>query len=153
MAQLHKSIAHAERKCKASGARLTAKRKLVLSCLLNSGKAMSAYDLVDQCKETFAEVIPAMSVYRILEFLQAQQLVHKLNLANKYVACRHIDCDHTHDISQFLICRECQKVTEISLGKITEQELKQNVDAAGYQLVSPQLEVNCVCKDCFNQAA
>ena len=93
-----------------------------------------------------------MSVYRILEFLEQQQLVHKLNLASKYIACCHIDCEHLHDVSQFLICSVCQRVKEISLGKITEKELKQDVEEAGFHLVSPQLEINCVCEKCVNDA-
>ena len=51
---------------------------------------MSAYELVDYCKETYGVSPPPMSVYRILDFLQQERLVHKLNLANKYIACAHI---------------------------------------------------------------
>ena len=35
----------------------------------------------------------------------------------------------------------------------TEEELKQDVQRAGFQLVSPQLEINCVCEDCLNAMA
>ena len=38
-----------------------------------------------------------MSIYRILEFLESQQLVHKLKLTNRYVACVHITCNHEHE--------------------------------------------------------
>jgi len=143
-------VEYAERKCNENGVRLTVKRKLVLSGLLISDKAMSAYELVDLCKAEFNEVIPAMSVYRILDFLQVQQLAHRLHLANKYVACTHIGCDHKHEVSQFLICGSCQRVKEISLGKLSEEELRQDVESAGFQLVSPQLEITCVCDDCAN---
>ncbi len=148
-----KALQSAERKCLESGVRLTPKRKLVLSGLLFSDKALSAYDLVDLCKTEFDEVIPAMSVYRILEFLQEQQLVHKLNLANKYIACCQMSCEHRHEVSQFLICGECQRVKEISLGKFTEKDLRKSVESEGFQLVSPQLEINCVCDECINSAA
>ncbi|MDP6190818.1 MAG: transcriptional repressor [Gammaproteobacteria bacterium] len=153
MNQLQNKIDYADRKCNQNSVRLTAKRKLILKSLLTSDKAMSAYELVDRYKDELGEVIPAMSVYRILDFLQTQQLVHKLNLANKYIACCHIDCDHAHEVPQFLICSVCQRVKEISLGKITEEELRQDVEQAGFQLVSPQLEINCVCDDCVNEAA
>jgi len=153
MLRFQEKIAHAERKCNQNGVRLTAKRKTVLSGLLLSEKAMSAYELVDLCKTKFNEVIPPMSVYRILDFLQVQQFAHKLNLANKYVACCHIDCDHKHEVSKFLICEICQRVKEISLGKITKEELRQEPESAGFQLVSPQLEINCVCDDCIDTRA
>lgn len=153
MKKVQKIIDHAELHCKNNGARLTKKRKQILSVLLISEKALSAYELVDFCKSEFGESIPAMSVYRILNFLQDESLVHKLNLANKYVACSHITCDHAHEVPQFLICGQCQKVKEISISKAFIQKLKRNVQEAGFQLVSPQLEMNCLCESCSEQAA
>lgn len=142
---------HAERHCKAHGTRLTVKRKQVLSGLIQSNKALSAYELIEFCKENYGESIPAMSVYRILEFLKNEHLVHKLNLANKYVACAHITCDHAHGVPQFLICGKCNRVKEISIKQTTITELKEAVNNAGYQLVSPQLEMNCLCDNCTSQ--
>ena len=141
-------IDHAEQLCKQRGSRLTPKRKQVLSGLLESDRALSAYELVDYCKENFEEPLPAMTVYRILEFLEEEQLVHKLNLANRYVACKHITCDHKHEVPQFLICTNCQKVKEITIDKATMASFQENVEAAGYRLVTPQLEMNCLCADC-----
>lgn len=147
---MQRIIKHAEQHCKAHGSRLTDKRKQVLSGLLESKKALSAYELVDYCKTAFGENIPAMSVYRILAFLQDEQLVHKLKLANKFVACAHITCDHAHEISQFLICGQCQRVEEISIGKSTIKNLQKSVEQAGFHLLSPQLEMDCLCEQCMN---
>lgn len=141
-------INHAERHCRNHGARLTPKRKQVLSGLILSEKALSAYELIDVCNEKFGETIPAMSVYRILDFLEEEHLVHKLNLANKYVACSHITCEHEHEVPQFLICGECNKVEEISIPKSTMDGLKKNVEKVGFRMVSPQLEINCICRSC-----
>jgi len=142
-------LEHAEKHCKSHGARLTIKRKQVLTSLLQSKKALSAYDVIDSCKQSFNETIPAMSVYRILEFLENEKLVHKLKLANKYVACSHITCDHEHGIPQFLICSVCNRVEEIHIKSSTMSELKNNVEHAGFHLASPQLEMNCICNDCI----
>lgn len=144
-------IDHAEQYCKSHGARLTLKRKQILSGLLQSDKALSAYELMDFCKTEYGETIPAMSVYRILDFLQNEHLVHKLNLANKYVACAHIACDHEHAVPQFLICGKCQKVEEISISQSTIKDLQQNVEHAGFYLVSPQFEMNCICESCHKE--
>lgn len=146
-------IEHAERHCKKHGARLTEKRKQVLSGLLQSEKALSAYELVEYCKTAFGESIPAMSVYRILDFLQDKRLVHKLNLVNKYVACAHIIGEHDHEVPQFLICAKCQRVKEISLNKSTLEALQDNVEKAGFHLASPQLEINCLCENCMANTA
>lgn len=90
-----------------------------------------------------------MSVYRILGFLQNEQLVHKLNLSNKYVACTHITRQHEHAVAQFLICGQCQKVKEISISDSLTVELQQNVELGGFNLASPQLEMNCICETCM----
>lgn len=148
MNKLDTVIKHAEQQCQANGSRLTDKRKQVLSGLVQSNKALSAYELVDYCETAFSERIPAMSVYRILDFLESEHLVHKLNLANKYVACAHISCDHAHRTPQFLICKKCSKVEEVSISQSAISELKQTVKSANYQLISPQLEINCLCKQC-----
>ena len=148
MNNLESTIKHAEQQCRDHGVRLTEKRKQILTGLIESNKALSAYELMDFCKQRFNTTMPAMSVYRILEFLEDQHLVHKLNLANKYVACMHISCDHAHAVPQFLICRNCSKVKEISINQTTISALSETVKSAGYNLFSPQVELNCLCESC-----
>ncbi|WP_020209952.1 Fur family transcriptional regulator [Gilvimarinus chinensis] len=145
-------IAQADKNCTARGTRLTAKRKQVLAGLLNCKRALSAYELVDYCEQEFGETFSAMSVYRILEFLEQEQLAHRLNLANKYVACSHICEHHSHDAPQFLICQSCHKVSEIIIPPNTVSALKQTVADAGFELKSPQIEMNCICNDCKTKA-
>lgn len=145
---VEKIIERVERQCRENGTRLTKKRKQILSGLLQSDKALSAYELVEYCKSELNESVPAMSVYRILAFLQDEQLVHKLNLANKYVACAHIDGEHAHEASQFLICQSCQRVKEVDIGDSVVKSLRQNVLDAGFELGNPQLEINCICEGC-----
>ena len=139
---------HAEQHCKARGSRLTPKRKKVLFGLVKSDRALSAYELIDVYKAEFGEDMPPMSVYRILEFLREESLVHRLALNKKYVACAHIACEHDHEASQFLICRECSAVKEIMLEDATVIELKDSIADAGFHLASPKLEINCVCNAC-----
>jgi Fur family zinc uptake transcriptional regulator len=150
MTNLQSIIDHAERHCQQHGTKLTDKRKLILSGLLKSNQAMSAYELINYCNTEFGEKFTAMSAYRMLEFLEKEQLVHKLSLAKKFVACSHISCDHEHATPQFLICDSCQKVQEISIDKKVLREFEQNVTGAGYRLLSPQLEMSCICNDCDN---
>lgn len=148
MASVETIIEHAQSQCQHRGTRLTDKRKAVLTGLLNSQQALSAYELIDVCRETLGEKLPAMSMYRILEFLEGEQLVHKLKLANRYVACTHISCDHQHEVPQFLICIECYRVEETAISKSILDTLHGSVKKVGFELVSPQLEINCVCGDC-----
>jgi Fur family zinc uptake transcriptional regulator len=148
MKHISTTLKHAEEHCQARGARLTDKRKRVLSGLIGSNKALSAYDLIDRFKSDTGESISATSMYRILEFLESEELIHKLNLANKYIACAHIKCSHDHGVPQFLICQNCDEVKEITIKPALISDLKKTVKAAGFQLVSPQLEMNCLCNTC-----
>ncbi|OBT14005.1 Fur family transcriptional regulator [Vibrio sp. UCD-FRSSP16_10] len=141
-------VEHATAKCKKNGGQLTVKRKQVLLCLTSSEKALSAYEVIDLYKEMFSENMSAMSVYRILDFLQEQGLVHRLQIANKYISCMHITCEHNHATAQFLICSKCFKVKEVSIDSAVIEELKQNVAKAGFVFASEQLEVNCLCEEC-----
>ena len=149
MNNIQECLERAESDCGKYGTRLTSKRKHILLSLLQSDKAMSAYEIVDYCKNEFGKTMPAMSVYRILDFLQEKRLVHKLNSANKFVACSHITCDHDHEVTQFLICNECLQVKEININQSTIKALQKNIEAAGFHLLSPQLEMHCLCENCM----
>jgi len=142
----------AERECKAHGIPITSKRVNVLSILLLSKKAVSAYELAESYKKTFDEPVPVITVYRVLDFLQSKSLVHKLETANKFVVCTHNDCNHKHPASQFLICDQCLTVKELSMSQVKYEELKRTIELAGFHLNSPQLEMNCICNSCYTKA-
>ena len=142
------SLSHAEGLCADRGVKFTEKRKQVLTGLLESKKALSAYELTDYVRDRFSSQLPAMSVYRILDFLEGVDLVHRLDSAQKYVACSHIACNHEHELSQFLICRSCYLVEEISLGKGLMSSLKRSAEKAGFRLTNQELEFDSLCGNC-----
>lgn len=146
------TLDRAERHCRDHGVKLTSKRRLVLGSLLESGKAVSAYDLVARLRQHHELELPPMTVYRILDFLQQENLVHKLLSTNKYVACSHISCDHAHDVPQFLICGQCDKVKEVGVGRDIIAALRKQVERAQYRLQSEQLELYCLCHECAQPA-
>lgn len=149
MSKVQQVILDAERRCAKTGARLTKRRKQVLSALVQAEAALSAYELVDLCNSQSNEPMPAMSVYRILEFLEAQSLVHKLSTTNKYIACSHITCDHEHYCRpQFLICNDCPRVQEVDVTAETLTAMKGAANAVGFSLSNPQLEVSGTCGHC-----
>lgn len=141
----------AQQICAHSGTRFTEKRKLILEQLLNSAVPLSAYEVADAYNKSTDASMPAMSVYRILDFLESEQLVHKLSSTNKYIACSHIACDHVHQVPQFLICKSCQSVKEIAISKTIIDELDVQVSGAGYKLTNSQLELQCLCDACATQ--
>lgn len=151
--QLKQALGAAERACSASGARLTEKRRNILTILLRSRTPLSAYEIAEQYNRDYGESIPAMSVYRMLDFLAEGNLAHKLNSENKYLACTHIACDHSHETPQFLICNRCNKVREIGIGPEVIAVLRDTVEGSGYRLLTSQLELDCLCEECARSAA
>ena len=94
--QLDSLLRAAEVSCAEKGARLTQRRRQVLTVLMQSSSPLSAYEVLDLCNRSTTSAMPAMSVYRILDFLEQQLLVHRLSTSNKFVSCAHIACDHKH---------------------------------------------------------
>ncbi|WP_053981606.1 Fur family transcriptional regulator [Marinagarivorans algicola] len=146
--QLSKTLSKAQAMCSQSGSRLTDKRQRILELLLMSEVPLSAYEVADAYNRSSNTSMPPMSVYRILDFLESEQLAHKLSSTNKYVACSHITCSHGHNVPQFLICGKCQSVKEIAISKHIIDELSTQVSNAGYTLIRPQLELDCHCQRC-----
>jgi Fur family transcriptional regulator, zinc uptake regulator len=145
---IEKIIERATVSCDKTGSKLTEKRKRVFVSLLKANKPLSAYEIADEVRAEYEQSVPVMSVYRMLDFLQHENLVHKLQSTNKFVACSHIACDHDHEVPQFLICDDCGSVKEIGIKREIMDALKQTVEQASYRLQSPQLELHCLCEDC-----
>ena len=138
----------AEQKCIQGGIRFTKRRKQVLSVLIEADVALSAYEIAQRCNAGSDSNMPAMSVYRILDLFQDQNLIHRLEIANKYICCAHISCTHEHDKSQFLICGSCRHVQEINLSEDAVIALQAAASAVGFSAISPQLEIKGRCAQC-----
>ena len=145
---IDKIVEKAKQNCAEQGVKLTVKRENVLVSIIKAEEAVSAYELADVYREAFGQSIPTMSVYRILDFLVELSLVHKLSSANKYIACSHISCSHSHQLPQFLICENCHKVTEIGIKNSVIDELKASVEKTGFKLTTQQLELQGLCEAC-----
>jgi len=134
--------------CASNGAKLTTKRQHVLLVLLSTSVPLSAYEIAEQYKKKFNEVLPVMTVYRIMRFLMEEKLVHKLETANHFIACAHIVCNHPHEIPQFLICDRCKMVQEVGIQKRIMTELAHSIEHTGFTLASQQLELHGLCANC-----
>lgn len=147
-AATNKTLQNAEAMCLDAGVRLTMKRKRTLALLLEEESPVSAYELIDLYKASYGESLTAMSAYRMLNFLVEETLAHRLNSVNKYTACEHINCNHAHDLPQFLICDNCQSVSEAGIQKHTLDQLKADVLKSGFSMDNQQLELHGLCSNC-----
>jgi Fur family zinc uptake transcriptional regulator len=142
-------IERAAQKCAAAGAKLTDIRRQVLTLILGSDEPVGAYHLLDQLKSDKANATPN-TVYRALEFLREQGLVHRLERLNAFVGC--VDGgEHAHHAAQFLICVQCGAVTELEDHGISDA-VAAAAAAAGFTPHHATVEVEGICAACRAEA-
>src|SRR5215472_7706801 len=82
------AITHAERVCKERAQKFTPIRRQVLQALLSSHRPLGAYEVIDELAKSMPRPAP-ITVYRALDFLMANSLVHRIESRNAYLACAH----------------------------------------------------------------
>ena len=130
--------------CSEKDARLTPLRREVLGLILDAPQPTGAYDLLDRLRATRDGAAPP-TVYRALEFLLENGLIHKLERLSAFVGCIAHD-DHAHS-AQFLICHGCGQVTELE-----DHELAHALDDAarrlGFTVGKATIEAEGQCAAC-----
>src|ERR1035441_8401375 len=138
------AIAHAEAICVARKERLTPIRRRVLEALLASHQPLGAYELIDRLALRAARPAP-ITIYRALDFLREQGLVHRIESRNAFIACVH---NHeSHDPVVFLICEQCGAVGEAASAAVADT-IKTASRAAGFTPKTPVIEINGICAHC-----
>jgi Fur family zinc uptake transcriptional regulator len=133
----------AELSCAKSGSQLTALRRHVLALVLSAPGPLTAYQLLDRLKES-RNAVPA-TIYRALEFLMEQHLIHKVERLNAFIACT--DTAHAHHAVQFLICRKCGTVDEME-DRATSRALVRAAARKGFLPGNAVIELDGTCAAC-----
>lgn len=141
--ELNQRLQAAECLCAERGARLTTQRKAVLALIYRHGDPISAYELLRQLKESHPKA-EAMTVYRALEFLQQQQLIHRIASQNAFTAC---DTPSQHHHAQLLLCERCGQSQEVCDDAV-ERALQNLADRYGFALTSKPREISGICQSC-----
>lgn len=81
-------LARAEALCRERGLQFTPLRREVLEAVAEAGKAQGAYDIAERLSAPGKRVAP-VSVYRALDFLMDQGLVHRIASRNAFIPCAH----------------------------------------------------------------
>jgi Fur family zinc uptake transcriptional regulator len=136
-------VAHAEKVCADKGARLTDQRREVLVCVAESHQAVGAYEIIDRMAAHGPRPAP-ITVYRALEFLQEQNLVHKIESRNAYMACAG---QHEGEPTALLICETCGNVSEV-LEKRAAEGLVEAASAQGFAIRHAVVELSGTCAHC-----
>ncbi len=138
----------AEQLCTVRGVQLTPIRHQVLELIWDSHKAVKAYDLLDRIKPLQSSAKPA-TIYRALDFLIEQGLIHRVESLNAFVGC---SCSgHQHELL-LLICKRCNEVEERPAPKVMEA-ISQEFQQAGFVPHSKAIEAQGICGKCNQLSA
>ncbi|EGH08263.1 zinc uptake regulation protein [Pseudomonas syringae pv. actinidiae str. M302091] len=141
---MHSALAEAETLCTQQGLRLTTLRRRVLELVWQSHKPLGAYDILAVLSEEDGRRAAPPTVYRALDFLLENGLVHRIASLNAFTGCNHPT--HAHQ-GQFLICRLCHAAIELQHPAISSAV----VDAAagvGFAVEGQTVEIVGVCAGC-----
>ena len=138
------AIAHAEQVCANWAQRLTPICRQVLEALLSSHRPLGAYEVIDRLAKSMPRPAP-ITVYRALDFLMENGLVHRIESRNAFLACAH-DHDATAMVA-FLICDRCGSVGEIPAAPVA-QSLQAAARASGFVPKLSVVEIAGTCAHC-----
>jgi len=134
--------------CQGQGARLTSLRRRVLELIWNGHRPTGAYEVLEALKRERRSAAPP-TVYRALDFLLGQGLVHRIEHLNAFVGCAIPDTPHG---GQFLVCRACGVAAEINDPRI-DTAIHDSAHEAGFAVSRPTIEVKGLCPGCRDEGA
>lgn len=136
------ALSAAEAKCIAQGERWTPSRRRTYELLLEAGTPVKAYDLLSGYAADGEPAAKPPTIYRALDFLLAQGLVHRIESLNAFVACT---AEGAHS-AEFLICDCCGRVEELALG--ISGSAAAAASQRGFTATRTILEVHGACAAC-----
>lgn len=131
----------------ARGERVTGLRTRVLETLHHAERPLGAYEIFDRLKAAGAASAPP-AVYRVLDFLAAQGLVHRLQSLAAYSACAAGPVPHR---ALFRICRCCGEAEERRSPAL--EDLAAAAGADGFRVEELVVEAVGLCAGCAARAA
>jgi Fur family transcriptional regulator, zinc uptake regulator len=130
--------------CDQRGSRLTSLREQVLELIWQSHKPLGAYALMEMLAKASTRRVAPPTVYRALDFLLEEGLIHRINSLNAFIGCPSPGQKHQ---SHFLICQGCNVAVELD-----DEQLNQRIQGAaadaGFSLLSHSVEINGLCPAC-----
>ncbi|GJD50948.1 hypothetical protein OPKNFCMD_3698 [Methylobacterium crusticola] len=142
-------VDRAERMARERGLQFTALRRRTLEVVAGEGRPLGAYDIAERLSAP-GKRVAAVSVYRALDFLTENGLVHRIASRNAFVPC-----EHGHgggESAVFLICRRCGTVDETVSAEI-ERSLDHTLARAGFKPASRIVEIEGECGACQGRGA
>lgn len=137
------AIAAAEARCHRLGVRLTEIRRRVLELVWKGHEPVGAYALLDALRAEGRPAAPP-TVYRALDFLLAQGLIHRVERLNAFIGCPWPDNPHS---GQLLLCSDCGTVIELD-DRAVGEAVAASAARHGFTVRRQMLEVEGTCPSC-----
>jgi len=140
---VEEALAEARTRCAERGARLTQLRRRVLEIVWQSHRPLGAYAILEVLSGEGRRAAPP-TVYRALEFLLENGLVHRIASLNAYVGCRRPG----HEAAgQFLICQRCGNAAELNDNGV-ERAIGRSAASTGFEVKRHTVEIAGLCPEC-----
>jgi Fur family transcriptional regulator, zinc uptake regulator len=145
---VHQAVEQAVALCSTRGSRLTDLRRRVLELVWRSHAPIGAYQILDRLAVDRGPVAPP-TVYRALDFLTREGLVHRIESLNAYVGCSSPTLPHE---AHFFICRGCGEAAEFDDEELAAT-LMRCVRRASFRIESSRIELSGLCARCSGPVA
>ena len=132
--------------CERRGVRLTDMRRRVLELVWQSHAPIGAYQILEHLAIGRGRVAPP-TVYRALDFLSREGLVHRIDRLNAYVGCSAPQAAHQ---AYFLICSTCGDAAEFHDPGLAAA-ISGCAQRSGFELAAATVELAGLCARCRAQ--
>jgi Fur family transcriptional regulator, zinc uptake regulator len=129
--------------CRERGTQLTPQREQVLTLLWSGHKPRGAYDILADMTAGGRKVAP-LTVYRALDFLLEQGLIHRIESRNAFIGCPDPQRPHA---GQFFVCQGCGDAAELDDPGISAA-IQAAGAAGGFAITRQMVEVAGLCPAC-----
>ena len=120
----------------------------MLEIIWNHSSPLGAYAILEVLRNDGRQGAPP-TVYRALDFLLEQGLIHRLASLNMFTGCRQPGAHHD---GQFLICQDCGQADELS-SLTVDEALRVEAMAHDFEVLAQTVEVLGRCPACRNEAS
>lgn len=142
------ALSAARKLCGDRGVRLTELREQVLGLIWQSHKPLGAYTLMEMLALASTRRIAPPTVYRALDFLLEEGLIHRINSLNAFIGCPAPMQKHQ---SHFLICQSCNVAVELD-NTALNQRLALCAKEADFSIIGHSVEISGLCSACRTAA-
>lgn len=130
----------AEAYCAQHNHRLTEPRRAVLATVAAARRPLGAYEII----AALPDGTKPPTVYRALEFWEAEGFIHRIGSLGLYAACH---AGHRHHGAQFMVCDNCGDVREAHICTLPTP-IKSLMAENNFTMKHWNLELHGLCSAC-----